>query len=63
MVKEEASVRVPAKRADATERALEAQGRCNWLIDYSKTDRVYCGVQVVSDGLCSEHVHNMFLGG
>lgn len=63
MVGEDQSLRVPAASADATEQTLTASGRCNWLIDYSAADRVYCGVPAVSDALCSEHSHNMFLGG
>lgn len=64
MVGEDQGVRVPANRADATEKALEAKGLCNWLTDYSDAHRVYCGAPATAaEGLCSEHVHNLFLGG
>jgi hypothetical protein len=52
------AVRVPKGRAEATERDLAARGRCNWLIDWTRTEHVYCGRPARGE-LCSEHIHNM----
>lgn len=54
MVGEDHAVRVPAGRAEVTEDELTQRGLCNWLVDYSAEDRVYCGRPAVGV-LCSEH--------
>lgn len=56
------AVRVEASAAEATENELRRRGLCNWLVDYSARTRVYCGRPGIG-GLCSDHVHNVFLMG
>lgn len=61
MVGEDQGIRVPAARAEATEARLTRQGRCNWLVDWTPAELVYCG-RPANGELCSEHAHNMFGG-
>lgn len=54
MVGEDHAVRVQASAAEAVEQELSRRSLCNWLVDYSEADRVYCG-RPAHGGLCSDH--------
>lgn len=62
MVGEDQGVRVSAARAEVTEASLTRRGLCNWLVDYTPADRIYCG-RPANGELCSDHVHNVYLMG
>jgi hypothetical protein len=60
MVGEDQGVRVSAARAELTEASLTSRGLCNWLVDYTPAERIYCG-RPANGELCSDHAQYTFV--